>query len=142
MSSDKPTTVRAEYPADFEAFWREYPTGHGSKKKTFAEWRRLKPDDALRDDIMAGLAAWQASDRWQRGFVKLAELWLRDQLWPNPPPEVAPVPNSNGSHAPPKTTAYHRDMAKLQNIIEQGETSEPSRDSEDRRHTPGLVAQN
>lgn len=130
-------TVRDDYPPDFEAFWREYPTGHGSKKKAFAEWRKLKPDDALRAEIMTGLAAWQASERWQRGYVKQAELWLRDQLWPNPPPP----PGTNG-HAPPKTAAYHRDMAKLQTIIERGDTSEPIRDGQTRGHTPGLVAQN
>lgn len=85
--------VREEYPADFERFWAQYPSGHGNKKKSGAEWKRIKPDADTMDAIMAGLARWNACDRWQRGFVKSAEVWLRDRWWEDPTPDSKPAPN-------------------------------------------------
>lgn len=81
--------VRAKapsYSSEFEEFWREYPSGYGSKKVAFSRWRELRPDAVLRAEIMAGLREWKQSERWERGFIKAAELWLRDRLWENPPP--------------------------------------------------------
>jgi hypothetical protein len=77
--------VAISYSSEFEEFWQEYPSGHGSKKVAYQRWRELRPDALLRAEIMAGLRSWQASERWERGFVKAAELWLRDRLWENPP---------------------------------------------------------
>lgn len=77
---------RVDYPNAFDEFWKHYPRGHGNKKQTFAQWRRLKPDAALREAIMLGLARWVACDQWQRGFVKHAERWLRDRMWEDDPP--------------------------------------------------------
>mgnify|MGYP000848957835 CR=1 FL=1 len=74
------------YPPAFLAFWAQYPKGHGSRKAAAAQWQRLKPDDALVEEIMAGLAAWQQSERWSRDFVVAAERWIRDRLWENPAP--------------------------------------------------------
>jgi hypothetical protein len=86
--ANAPTRVRSvaiSYSPEFEQFWKEYPSGHGSKKVSFQRWRELRPDALLRAEIMAGLRAWKASERWDRGFIKAAELWLRDRLWENPP---------------------------------------------------------
>lgn len=87
----KPKRPRDNYPDDFETFWRAYPTGHGSKVKAFDQWRRIKPDDDLRTEIMAGLDRWKRCDRWQRGLVKAAEIWLRDAWWADTPPNVTPI---------------------------------------------------
>jgi hypothetical protein len=85
----KRVRVRAiEYTPEFEAFWAEYPPGAGSKKVTFQRWKELHPDPGLIEEIMAGLEAWHRSDRWQRKFIKAAEIWIRDRYWENPPPEA------------------------------------------------------
>lgn len=92
----KPTLL---YPAKFESFWREYPTGHGSKKVAYGQWRRLKPDERAR--LPDALNAWKSCERWIDGYVKAAELWIRDRLWDQPPPP--PKPRANGiTHRKPK----------------------------------------
>lgn len=78
--------ARAAYPEAFEAFWTAYPKGHGVKKSTYAQWQRIAPDPETVEDIMYGLRRWCESDRWQRGFVKSADIWLRDRYWENDPP--------------------------------------------------------
>lgn len=89
----EPTLI---YSAEFEAFWTNYPKGHGSKKSTYAQWRKLKPDAALVDEIMAGLAAWNRSDRWKRDVVVDAMRWVRDRLWENPPVEAGAASSVDG----------------------------------------------
>jgi sugar phosphate isomerase/epimerase len=85
----KRVRVRAiEYTPEFEAFWAAYPPGAGSKKVTFQRWKELHPDPVLIEEIMTGLEAWHRSDRWQRKFIKAAEIWIRDRYWENPPPEA------------------------------------------------------
>lgn len=93
-----PPNARAEYPAEFETFWTQYPSGHGNKKKTAEVWRKLKPDAETRGRIMAGLARWNACDRWRRGYVKDAVVWLRDKWWQDEPPPPDPAPAPNGRH--------------------------------------------
>jgi hypothetical protein len=85
-SVESAVSTRTKYPADFELFWRSYPTGHGNKVKAFDQWKRLKPSNDERNAIMAGLDAWKASPRWQRNFVKAADIWLRDRWWEDEPP--------------------------------------------------------
>lgn len=91
VQTGKPKRPRSTYPDDFEAFWRAYPTGHGNKAKAFDQWQRIRPDDALVSDIMSGLDRWKRCDRWQRGFVKAAEIWLRDSWWTDDAPNVTPI---------------------------------------------------
>lgn len=79
-----------EFPAEFVEFWRRYPTGHGSRPKSYAAWKKVRKEHAA---IMAGLEAWHRSERWQKGMVKTCELWLRDRLWENPPAAaIEPTP--------------------------------------------------
>lgn len=87
------------YSPEFEAFWREYPTGHGSKKVAYGHWRKLKPDERAR--LPDALAAWNDCERWRSGYVKSAELWIRDRLWDQPPPPPKPR-TVNGDHRGPK----------------------------------------
>ena len=81
---------QTSYSAEFEEFWKAYPSGYGSKKETFKRWQILKPDAELCGEIMQGLAAWKASDRWASGFIKAAEVWIGQELWANPAPPARP----------------------------------------------------
>ena len=45
---------RQKHPEDFEAFWKTYPRDEG-KLQAFKEWKRLKPDKALIQDIEEGV---------------------------------------------------------------------------------------
>jgi hypothetical protein len=77
---------KPKYSAEFESFWLAYPSGHGNKARSYEQWRRIKPDADLRRDIMNGLEAWKRTDRWHNGYVKAAEVWLRDSWWEDDPP--------------------------------------------------------
>src|SRR5690606_22858057 len=74
--------------AEFETFWKAYPSGHGGKKVAYGQWRRLSPDERAR--LPAALEAWKVCERWREGYVKSAELWIRDRLWDQPPPPPRP----------------------------------------------------
>jgi hypothetical protein len=75
---------REIYPPDFEAFWKRYPSGHGNKVKAGAAWSRMSRDD--RRAAEDGLEKWLRCDRWKRGLVKSADVWLRDRWWADEPP--------------------------------------------------------
>lgn len=92
-------TKNPTYSNAFLAFWRQYPTGHGSKKVAFEVWQRLRPNDDLQLDILASLAKWNACEQWQQGFIKDAERFLRNRMWEVEPPPPKPVA------APRKTAA-------------------------------------
>lgn len=77
------------YSTSYSQFWTAYPSGRGNKKQTYEEWRRIRPDSLLIEEIMRGLAAWNASDRWRRGVVMNPKRWLRDRAWENPAPRSA-----------------------------------------------------
>jgi hypothetical protein len=102
LGADAPQ--RASYSSLFEQFWRAWSTepskGHGSKKASFAAWQRLGLDRASADTeraaVYAGLASWQGSDQWQRGFVKDCERWLRDRRWEDDIPAAAARASPNG----------------------------------------------
>lgn len=95
---------RNTYPPEFEEFWSEYPVGNGIKKKAAEQWSKLDPDVDLFLEIMAGLARWKACDRWQEGYVKYAETWLKDRWWENMPPPSKPR-SMNGSSPAERTAA-------------------------------------
>lgn len=95
----KPKRPQVKYPADFEEFWRAYPSGHGNKGRSYDQWRRIRPDAELHAEIMAGIERWKQSDRWQRGFVKAAEVWLKDAWWANDPPGITPIREVPGEEA-------------------------------------------
>ena len=111
---------RIDYSSEFEAFWRAYPSGHGVKKVAYDEWNRLAPDDEMIEEIRAGLDAWKTCDRWQRGFVKDAERFLKNRMWESEPPRDAPQPSNlsqfqpNGHRRPAGQRGYSADelMAK------------------------------
>lgn len=92
-SDAPPVRARAEYRPDFEAWWKRYPTGFGNKKQAAKQWDAMSVEE--RRSAEDGLGKWLRSDRWQRKFVKAAEIWLRDRWWENDPPDP-PRPEANG----------------------------------------------
>lgn len=68
-------------PERFAAFWRYYPRGE-SKRTAIAAWDKLKPDDALIDDIARALKRQMASEEWQRGVgIPYAATYLNQRRW-------------------------------------------------------------
>ena len=115
---------RATYPADFEEFWAAFPTGKGNKKKSHDQWKRIKPDSALRDEILVSLESWKACGQWQRGYITHAERWLRDRFWENTPPQDDPPKNitpfqANGQRRPPGQRGYSADELLAMSFEEQ-----------------------
>jgi hypothetical protein len=87
-TNEAPTArVRAVYRTDFEVWWKRYPTGFGNKKQAGAQWERMTHEE--RRLAAGGLDKWLGCERWSRGFVKAAEIWLRDRWWENDPPDSA-----------------------------------------------------
>ena len=83
---EKPKKPQEKYPEAFETFWQSYPKGHGNKARSYEQWKRIKPDAALLAEILAGLDCWKQSERWENGYIKAAEIWLRDAWWRDEPP--------------------------------------------------------
>ena len=83
-------------PERFEAFWRYYPRGE-SKRTAIAAWDKLKPDDALIDDIARALKRQMASEEWQRGVgIPYAATYLNQRRWEDEPHAPAEQPAEGG----------------------------------------------
>jgi hypothetical protein len=108
--------ARENYSEWFEQFWAEYPRGHGNKVKTYAAWKGRDLDKpgakGLRAEVMAGLAAWKTCDRWQRGMIKAADIWVRDRWWRDPIPDES-ARASPGNRLAPITSEADAIRAKL-----------------------------
>jgi len=63
----------------FDRFWSAYP----KKRHKPAALRAWTATDAARhlEPILAGVARWQASDAWRRGFIEDPATFLRQQQW-------------------------------------------------------------
>ena len=67
----------------FDTFWAEYPN-KVKKPNAIRAWEKLKPDAALAEKIMQGLARWKESDQWTRDngrFVPHPATWLNGRQW-------------------------------------------------------------
>jgi hypothetical protein len=107
--SGKPqNSAREKYPPEFDRTWSQIPSGHGSKKKTYDQWRKLSDDDKAA--LEAVMPEWVASRKWREGFVKDPAVWIRDDYWRNPPAEQ-PRASSNGARLTPKEEKYQRNKA-------------------------------
>lgn len=72
-------------PERFEGFWEFYPRGEGRQAAVRA-WDKLKPDDALIDQIAAALVRQKATDEWRRGIgIPHASTYLNQQRWTDKP---------------------------------------------------------
>lgn len=76
-----PKKVALWKPERFAAFWQYYPRGE-SKQAAIAAWDKLRPDDALIDDIARALKRQMASEEWQRGVgIPYAATYLNQRRW-------------------------------------------------------------
>lgn len=86
-----------------ERCWEKYPRDlegrqQGSKKKFIEQLRKLHV--SVWDDFEQAIEQYAATDKVQRGYVKTAEIWVRDGLWKNyaGPPALVQRTNANGTH--------------------------------------------
>lgn len=86
-------------PERFAAFWQYYPRGE-SKQAAIAAWDKLRPDDALIDDIARALKRQMASEEWQRGVgIPYASTYLNQRRWEDEKHEPA-EPQGEGGGLP------------------------------------------
>lgn len=78
-----PKSVPEWKPERFEGLWNFYPKqGKKDRVKAVREWDKLKPDDALIDQIAQALVRQKASDEWQRGIgIPYLCRYLSHQRW-------------------------------------------------------------
>lgn len=83
------------YTDEFEKFWKLYPpVTNNSKKKAFAAWQRLKPEQ--REAAMECLPGYLASEGWPR-YAPHTATFLNGALW-----QVVPVPRASPNGTTPR----------------------------------------
>lgn len=91
-----PKKVALWKPERFAAFWQYYPRGE-SKQAAIAAWDKLRPDDALIDDIARALKRQMASEEWQRGVgIPYAATYINQRRWEDEPHAPAEQPAEGG----------------------------------------------
>lgn len=99
-------TIPQYEPERFEQFWSVYPGG-GSRIKAVDAWDRLRPDDALVDEMARGLHRQMHTQQWQDGVgIPHASTWLNQARWTDklPPPKKA-----NYGNTPPPPSGWAPD---------------------------------
>jgi hypothetical protein len=91
----KPSVCSDEHTASFEEFWKAYPPSPRkvNKRGCLTTWKSRKLH-AQREDIMAGLACWKASEGWVRGkdnLILMPATFLNQDRWLTPPIAQAPA---------------------------------------------------
>jgi hypothetical protein len=80
----------------FDEFRKAYPAKwSGDMDTALRAWRELAPDLPMVAEILAGLAAWGASDQWQTGRIEKPAKFLRSRQWLSKPA---------GARSPPRET--------------------------------------
>ena len=96
MGRRAPKKVALWKPERFAAFWQYYPRGE-SKQAAIAAWDKLRPDDALIDDIARALKRQMASEEWQRGVgIPYASTYLNQRRWEDEKHEPAESKGEGG----------------------------------------------
>lgn len=75
------------------AFWAALPPKsreRSSRKQVAEQWKR-QGCEQIAPVVMAGLAAWQTSQKWRDGFAEGGHRWLKNRQWENPPQPDAPA---------------------------------------------------
>ena len=78
-------TANAEH--GFEKFWGVFPRKVG-KGAALAEWRRIGPDDALVEAMIAAVDAQRQSSQWRKNdgeFIPHPRTWLSQRRWLDAP---------------------------------------------------------
>lgn len=73
--------------ARFERLWTVYPRKVG-KGAALVEWRRIDPDDALTDVMVAAVEVQKQSSQWRKDggqFVPYPRTWLHQKRWLDQP---------------------------------------------------------
>ena len=88
----KPTTEHES--ARFEKFWSVYPAKFkGGRQRAIRAWDKLKPDEAMLDEMARGLDAQLKSENWRAGFgIPHASTWLNDYRWTDEVVNEVPEP--------------------------------------------------
>lgn len=63
----------------FSLFWENYPN-KTNKKKSKDLWESKKLDSKL-DEILAFIEKAKNTDRWQKGYIKAPDVFLRNENW-------------------------------------------------------------
>ena len=77
----------------FDAFWNAYPKKQ-HKPDALKAWQQVR-GDLCSDAIVAGVATWQSSDAWKRGYIEHPATFLRQRQWGDIPSR-APSPARHG----------------------------------------------
>ena len=68
-------------PERFEKFWAFYPRGE-ARKNAVRAWDKLRPPDALIDEMAVALQRQMESEEWKRGIgIPYASTWLNGRRW-------------------------------------------------------------
>lgn len=73
------------YDSDFLAFWDAYPKGRKKAKgAAWRAWKKLRPDAALQEAMLAAVAAQAESADWRRDggqYIPYPATWLNQRRW-------------------------------------------------------------
>lgn len=86
-------------PERFKRFWDFYShKARGeSRQAAIRAWDKLRPDEALIDEMAAALSRQVESKAWQEGIgIPYASTWLNNRRWEDPTPADRP-PDSGGT---------------------------------------------
>ena len=73
----------------FQVFWDRYPKKEGTGKAEEA-WRTHTKGVPL-EEIMAGVARWEQSQKWAEDYIPMPATWLNQKRWRDTPQPVRPV---------------------------------------------------
>lgn len=90
-SAEPRTRLRVDYPPDFEAWWQEYPKKVG-KAEAYAEWKKLRPDEALQQTLLAGARRYRDSKQVKDGYVLDPCRWIKRRRWEDETPVKVETP--------------------------------------------------
>lgn len=97
-------------PSGFDRFWEAYPRRVG-KQDALKAWGQLNPDDALVDQIVAGVERWKTCEQWTKDdgkFICYPATFLRGRRWEED--DRPDVPQSPGRPSGPKNYAGDEDF--------------------------------
>jgi hypothetical protein len=105
----------------FDAFWMAYPKKVG-KQDAMRQWRKLRPDAAMAQRIMAAVMAQRVSAQWLKDagqFIPNPSTWLYQGRWDDevetpqrPVLRGLPTPPSDDVTAQIMAAAIERERAK------------------------------
>lgn len=71
----------------FDEFWEAYPR-KTSKAEARKAWNKLKPNEELREKMLASIEAWKNTDQWREPrYIPHPSTWLNQERWNDEAPE-------------------------------------------------------